>query len=143
MSLFDISSKEDKLKELEKQTNDANFWNDTENSSKVLQEIKFLKDKVTNYNSLEVQAQDLKDMIEISIEENFDGSMQDIFSEFKQLSKGVDKLETENLLSGPHDKNNAIVTIHPGAGGTESQDWAQMLYRMYNMWSEKNGFKLL
>ena len=105
VSLFDISSKEDKLKELENQTNDANFWNDTENSSKVLQEIKFLKDKVTNYNSLEVQAQDLKDMIEISIEENFDGSMQDIFSEFKQLSKGVDKLETENLLSGPHDKN--------------------------------------
>ena len=142
VSLFDISSKEDKLKELENQTNDANFWNDTENSSKVLQEIKFLKDKVTNYNSLEVQAQDLKDMIEISIEENFDGSMQDIFSEFKQLSKGVDKLETENLLSGPHDKNNAILTIHPGAGGTESQDWAQMLYRMYNMWSEKNGFKL-
>jgi peptide chain release factor 2 len=63
-------------------------------------------------------------------------------SAIKKFAKGVDKLETENLLSGPHDKNNAIVTIHPGAGGTESQDWAQMLYRMYNMWAEKNGYKL-
>ena len=60
----------------------------------------------------------------------------------KELSKNVDKLETENLLSGKHDRNNAIITIHPGAGGTESQDWAQMLYRMYTMWSEKNNFKL-
>ncbi len=68
--------------------------------------------------------------------------LNEIMASFKKFSKGVDKLETESLLSGPHDKNNAIVTIHPGAGGTESQDWAQMLYRMYNMWAEKNGFKL-
>ena len=142
MSLFDIASKEAKLKELETKTNEQDFWNDQENSSKVLQEIKLLKDKVTNFNSLLVEADDLEAMIDLANEENDESLVSEIIGSFKKLSKGVDKLETENLLSGPHDKNNAIVTIHPGAGGTESQDWAQMLYRMYNMWAEKNGFKL-
>ena len=142
MSLFDIASKEAKLKELEETTNDPAFWNDQENSSKVLQEIKLLKDKVTNFNSLHTECEDLETMIELANEENDESMVHEILSSFKKLSKGVDKLETENLLSGPHDKNNAIITIHPGAGGTESQDWAQMLYRMYNMWAEKNGFKL-
>ena len=142
MSLFDIASKEIRLKELEEMTNQENFWNNQENSAKVLQEMKQIKDKVNIYHSLLKRSDDLEVLMELANEENDESLISDIRSEFKKLSKDVDKLETENLLSGPHDECNAIVTIHPGAGGTESQDWAQMLYRMYNMWAEKNGFKL-
>ncbi len=142
MNLFDIDSKKKKLVELEAQTNSQDFWNDQEKSGKVLQEIKFLKDKVSSYESILRESDDLEVLIELAEESQDESMLPEIKSSFKSLSKNVDRLETENLLSGPHDKNNAIVTIHPGAGGTESQDWAQMLYRMYNMWCEKNGFKL-
>lgn len=142
MNLFDIFSKEKKLNELEVQTNSNEFWNDQENSAKVLQEIKILKDKVTQYKKLKTELSDLEVLIELGIEGNDDSVVPEVKIGVKQLSKGVDKLETENLLSGNHDRSNAIITIHPGAGGTESQDWAQMLYRMYTMWAEKNGFKL-
>jgi len=142
VNLFDIASKSNRLKELEETTNQEGFWNDQENSTKVLQEIKLLKDKVTTYNTIVSDLDDLEVLTQMVDEENDEAMCSEVFSSLRKLSKNVDKLETENLLSGPHDKNNAIITIHPGAGGTESQDWAQMLYRMYNMWAEKNGFKL-
>ncbi len=142
MSHFDIASKKAKLKELEDSTNDEGFWNDQESSNRVLKDIKVLKDKVISFEKINKDCEDLEVLIELTNEAEDLEMLSEVKSSFKLLSKAVDKLETENLLSGPHDKNNAIVTIHPGAGGTESQDWAQMLYRMYNMWSEKNGFKL-
>ncbi len=142
MSLFDIVQKEEKLKKLEEQTNSNDFWSDQENSTRVLQEIKILKDKVSQYKKLQTELSDLEVLIELGIDENDESVVSEVKLGLKQLSKGVDKLETENLLSGKHDRNNAIITIHPGAGGTESQDWAQMLYRMYTMWAEKNNFKL-
>ena len=142
MTLFDIANKEVKLNELEAQTNSNDFWSDQENSTKVLQEIKFLKDKVVTYKKLQTDLSDLEVLIELGIEGNDESVIPEVKNGVKQLSKSVDKLETENLLSGKHDRSNAIITIHPGAGGTESQDWAQMLYRMYTMWAEKNGFKL-
>jgi len=142
VTLFDIAKKEAKLKELEEQTNSNDFWSDQENSTKVLQEIKFLKDKVSTYKKLQTDLSDIEVLIELGIEGNDESVVPEVKIGIKQLSKGVDKLETENLLSGKHDRNNAIITIHPGAGGTESQDWAQMLYRMYTMWAEKNNFKL-
>jgi len=142
VTLFDIAQKENRLKELEGQTNEPDFWSNQENSAKVLQEIKFLKDKVIAYKKLQTELSDLEILIELALESNEDSVIPEVKSGVKQLKKGVDKLETENLLSGNHERNNAIITIHPGAGGTESQDWAQMLYRMYTMWTEKNGFKL-
>ena len=142
MNLFDITKKEITLKELERRTNEEGFWSNQEVSAKVLQEIKLLKDKVTEYKRLQTDLSDLEVLIELGMESNDESVVPEIKNGIKQLKKGVDKLETENLLSGKHDRNNAIITIHPGAGGTESQDWAQMLYRMYTMWSEKNGFKL-
>ena len=142
MNLFDIASKEARLNELEEQTNSSDFWNNQENSTKVLQEIKYLKDKVSEYNRLQSEISDLEVLIELGIEGNDDSVIPEVKAGVKQITKGVDRLETENLLSGKHDRNNAIVTIHPGAGGTESQDWAEMLYRMYTMWAEKNNFKL-
>ena len=142
VNLFDIAAKEAKLKELEEQTNSNDFWGNQENSTKVLQEIKFLKDKVTLYRKLQSELSDLEVLIELGIEGNDESVIPEVKNGTKQLLKNVDKLETENLLSGNHDRNNAIVTIHPGAGGTESQDWAQMLYRMYTMWAEKNNLKI-
>ena len=81
-------------------------------------------------------------MIELIEEANDESLIDELKQDVKKFEKGLDRLEIEALLSGPHDANNAIVTIHPGAGGTESQDWAEMLYRMYSMWCDKNGYKL-
>ena len=142
MNLFDISNKIKKLLELEEQTKDADFWNDMDNSTKVLQEIKMLKNKVNEFNSLDSFIQDTVVLIELGIEANDENVVSEVRQNIKEIAKELEKLEISNLLSGKHDSSNAIITIHPGAGGTESQDWAEMLYRMYSMWCEKNGYKL-
>ena len=142
MNLFDIASKEKALAELELKTQDAEFWSDTENSTKVLQEIKGLKNKVSSFKNLDVLIQDTKALIELGLEEKEESIIQEVRPSIKQITKSLEKLEISNLLSGKHDASNAIITIHPGAGGTESQDWAEMLYRMYSMWADKNGYKL-
>ena len=142
MSLFDIASKEKASQELELKTQEADFWTDTENSTKILQEMKVLKNKVNSFKSLDTLVQDTKALIEIGIEEKEESIIQEVKPSIKQITKSLEKLEISNLLSGKHDASNAIITIHPGAGGTESQDWAEMLYRMYSMWADKNGYKL-
>lgn len=130
------------MQELEERTNDPDFWNHQEESTKVLQEIKVLKEKVASYRKLETAASDMEVFIELGLESNDESVLAEVKTGMKELQKGLHQLETESLLSGPHDQSAAIVTIHPGAGGTESQDWAQMLYRMYTMWAEKNHFSL-
>lgn len=142
MNLFDINSKDEKLKSLEEMTNSTGFWSDQEKSSKVLQEIKMLKDKIISYNSIKKCIDDTNVLIELGEEENDESIVAEVKQAIKKIEKELEKIEIENLLSGKHDANNAIITIHPGAGGTESQDWAQMLYRMYSMWAEKNHYKL-
>ena len=142
MNLFDIDKKEQKLKELEEMTNHTEFWNDQENSKKVLQEIKVLKDKLLSYNSVRKEMDDTNVLIELGEEENDETIIPEVKHSVKELSKNLEKIEIDNLLSDRHDNSNAIITIHPGAGGTESQDWAQMLYRMYSMWAGKNHYKL-
>lgn len=142
MNLFDIANEKSRLKELEEQTKENDFWNDQERSAVVLQKIKILKDKVSNYDVLNGNLEDIHAMIELIEEANDESLIDELKQDVKKFEKGLDRLEIEALLSGPHDANNAIVTIHPGAGGTESQDWAEMLYRMYSMWCDKNGYKL-
>lgn len=142
MNLFDIANEKSRLKELEEQTKENDFWNDQEKSAVVLQKIKILKDKVSNYDVLNGNLEDIYAMIELIEEANDESLIDELKQDVKKFEKGLDRLEIEALLSGPHDANNAIVTIHPGAGGTESQDWAEMLYRMYSMWCDKNGYKL-
>lgn len=142
MNLFDIASKKQELIELEEQTKSNEFWNDKENSSKVLQKIKILKDKVGSFEEQAKLLEDIHAMIDLILEMNDESLIEELKQDVKKFSKGIDKLEIQSLLSGKHDQNNAIVTIHPGAGGTESQDWAEMLYRMYSMWCDKNGYKL-
>ncbi len=139
MSLFDISKLEEKLKELENKTSEPNFWEDTKNSTKVLTNIKSLKHKITTYKDLKAEVENLIELSELATEDDAD-IVKEILKNTKKLEKDVEKFEISTLLSGKYDANNAIVTIHPGAGGTESQDWAEMLYRMYTRWATKNGY---
>lgn len=142
MSLFDITVLEKNLKELEEQTTKQEFWEDTENTTKVLSEIKKIKRKYTKYQELEKELNNLLELSELVQEEYDEEIANDIIKNTKKEQKNLEKLELETLLSGKYDSNNAIVTIHPGAGGTESQDWAEMLYRMYTRWATKNEYEV-
>ena len=140
MNLFDIANLKTQLQDLENQTTDANFWNDTQNSSKILTKIKKIKSKCETYQKLETEINNLIEMSELLQLEYDEEMAKDTIRTTKQTAKDIEKLEIETLFSGKYDNNNAIVTIHPGAGGTESQDWAEMLYRMYTRWATQNNF---
>ncbi len=142
MSLFDILHLGNRLNELEDQTSKSEFWEDTENTAKVLSEIKKIKNKYSKYKNLEKEIQNLLELSELVQLEYDEEIAKDIIKNTKLEQKILEKLELETLLSGKYDSNNAIVTIHPGAGGTESQDWAEMLYRMYTRWATKNEYQV-
>lgn len=142
MSPFDVANLEKNLKDLENQTTQENFWNDSQKSTKVLAEIKKIKNKYTNFRELEKEMQNLQELTELVQLENDEEIIKDILRSTKKIEKEIEKLELKTLLSGKYDGNNAIVTIHPGAGGTESQDWAEMLYRMYTRWATKNEYEV-
>jgi peptide chain release factor 2 len=127
------------LAEVEKQAAEPNLWNEPKKSQQVMREKKRLEDMLSNEAELTRRSDDISAYFDLSREgENVDA---DIRRELDSLREFVDRLETESLLSGKHDALNAIVTIHPGAGGTESQDWADMLLRMYLRWAERRGFE--
>jgi peptide chain release factor 2 len=118
------------------------FWDDNEAAQKVIGEVNVLKDAVTKVTSLEGIAEDLQTLIELIVEEKDESMLPELEEGITDLIQKVDDFELELLLSEPHDKNNAILELHPGAGGTESQDWAEMLLRMYTRWAEAKGFKV-
>ena len=143
MSLFDIETLEQKLNELEDQTQKEEFWQKSPNETgKVLSQIKQLKNKVEKYKKINQELTNLQDLTELAYMENDEEIVKDIVKTTSNLEKEVNELQLETLLSGKYDKNNAILTLHPGAGGTESQDWAEMLYRMYTRWANKNGYEI-
>ena len=142
MSPFDIARLEKELKELELETSKSEFWEDTENTTKVLSKIKNLKNKYTKYKELEKEITNLLELSELVKQEYDEEIARDIIKNTKKEQKNLEKLELETLLSGKYDSNNTIITIHPGAGGTESQDWAEMLYRMYTRWATKNEYEV-
>ena len=142
MNLFDIANSENELKELEEKTLDPNFWSNSDSSKVVLEKIKRLKNKVQEYNKVKEQLYNSTEMIELIMIENDESLANELVSESKKIEKEIENLELKTYLSGKYDSNNAILTLHPGAGGTESQDWAEMLYRMYSRWANKNGFEL-
>jgi peptide chain release factor 2 len=116
------------------------FWDDMENSQKVLQKTKQLKDKVERYETLKTAWEDTIMLIDMANEENDESMLPEISKSVSHITEELDKLTLETLLSGHYDKNNAIMTFHAGAGGTEAQDWCEMLIRMYQMWAQKNGY---
>ena len=137
-----IEEAKERAADLEKETLVENFWNDAEKSSRKLQQIKQLKDNVESYEELQSKLEDALTLCEMAIEENDEGSVEEVLSETEFIETEAERKRIESLLSGPYDKNNAILSFHPGAGGTEAQDWASMLYRMYTRWGEKHGFNV-
>lgn len=118
------------------------FWDDLDNSQKVLQESKSLENKINKYNKLNDSLEDIIALIELSIEEGVTESDDDINSEIEVFEKTLEEMRLSSLLTGEYDNSNAILTFHAGAGGTEAQDWAEMLYRMYHRWAERHNFKV-
>ena len=139
---FDIPKLEKELNELEDKTMQEGFWNDQNSSNKILAEIKSRKSKISKYKELKSDLQNVIELIELVEIEQDESLESEINSSSKKIGKEIEKFELQTLLSGKYDSNNAILTIHPGAGGTESQDWAEMLYRMYSRWATKNGYEV-
>ncbi len=128
------------IEQLEAQSMRPDFWDDMENSQKVLQKTKQLKDKVEAFENLKTKWEDTLVLIELANEENDESMLPDIVKATEEIESQIDSMTLETLLSGAYDKNNAIMTFHAGAGGTEAQDWCEMLIRMYQMWAQKNGY---
>lgn len=135
-------------KQLDEQAAQPDFWNDVENTKKVLKEQKTVNEKVGSYESLVRMYEDAQTMLELAAEEEFDSEeeqesfLQEIRSSLKEIAQRIEEEKLSALLSGEFDQNNAILSFHAGAGGTEAQDWVQMLYRMYARWSERHHFKV-
>lgn len=136
----------EKMKEeisgLEAQSAEDGFWDDLENSQKVLQRTSMLKNKVADYNSIKTLYEDTLTLIELANEEEDESLIDECTESVNKVEAEIDRLTLTTLLSGEYDANNAILNFHAGAGGTEAQDWALMLYRMYNRWGERHGFKV-
>lgn len=137
-----LEAAEKEIEELEAASARDGFWNDVENSQKVQKRLKNLKDKVENYNRLCTSWEDMMTMCEMAIEENDDSMLPELQAEFADFTQKLESTRLSTLLTGEYDANNAILTFHAGAGGTEAQDWASMLYRMYNMWADRHGYKV-
>jgi len=131
----------EELRLLEEESAGDGFWSDLENSQKVLQRIKQLKDKTAKFGKLAGTWSDLMALCQIATEENDESLLPELTEEFKAFSEALETARLETLLSGEYDRCNAIVSFHAGAGGTEAQDWVQMLYRMYTRWAERQGMK--
>ena len=126
---------------LEEKTLAPDFWNSGDSSS-VLQQIKSMKDKVEAFEKLKKRCEDACVLAEMGLEENDESVLEEVLSEQASISEEIETRRIATLLSGEYDKNNAIISFHPGAGGTEAQDWAQMLYRMYTRWGERHGYNV-
>ena len=130
------------IEELEAMSARDGFWNDVEKSQKVQKRLKTLKGKVESYEKLCASWDDMYTLCEMAIEENDESMLSELQSEFAAFSEKAESMRLSTLLTGEYDANNAILTFHAGAGGTEAQDWASMLYRMYNMWADRHGYKV-
>ena len=139
---FDVAAKTDEMRRLEADSEMPNFWDDADKARNIMQQISTLKEWVNGWNDAQKAVEDGKTMIGLAEEMN-DASMEaDVLAEIKRAEELVNNLELKNILSGPDDARNAILTINAGAGGTEAQDWSQMLMRMYMRWAERRGCQI-
>lgn len=135
-------SKKQRVEELEREMEVPNFWDDAERAQKMTIELKNFKDIISTVEGLEQQYDDILELIQMAYEENDPALIPDIQSEYSEFTTTLEELRINTLLSGEYDKNNAILRLNAGAGGTESCDWAGMLYRMYTRYAEKKGFSV-
>jgi peptide chain release factor 2 len=136
---FDVAAGKEELKRIETQASSPDFWNDQEAAQKLLQKRTALEKKIQRQEHFDSQISDAGVLFEFADED--EESLKELRSLIERLEHEISVAETEMLLAGGNDQLNAICTIHPGAGGTESQDWAEMLLRMYLKWAEQRGFK--
>ena len=141
-SALKIEKISEEAEELEQKTLVPNFWDDAANSSKILRQLKQIKDTLEEYEGLRTALDDAITLADMGIEENDESVVEEVLAELERIQALEEKMRLETLLSGEYDSCNAIVSLHPGAGGTEAQDWASMLYRMYNRWAESHGFNV-
>lgn len=139
---LNINNIESEIKKLEAKTSEADFWSDQQNSGLVITKMKRLQNKLARFKKIEIEYENLSSLNELLLEEEDAELGKEVLKNTEKLEEEIEHLQLETLLSGKYDKNNAIVTLHPGAGGTESQDWAEMLYRMYCKWASSNGFEV-
>ncbi|MFK3935992.1 peptide chain release factor 2 [Alkalihalobacillus sp. NPDC078783] len=139
---LDLDEKQERIAELEEKMTDPEFWNNQDTAQEVINESNGLKEQVDTFLSMESTYEDLEVSYEL-VKEEADSELEaELASGVSELSQTIDQFELQLLLSEPYDKNNAILELHPGAGGTESQDWASMLLRMYTRWADQKGFKV-
>ncbi|MGN0511484.1 MAG: peptide chain release factor 2 [Lachnospiraceae bacterium] len=139
---LDLANKEKRIQELEREMEAPNFWDDPQRSQQMMKELKYLKDDIETYNKLETQKEDIETLLEMGYEEEDPELIPEIQEALEEFQKEFENIRVKTLLSGEYDENNAIVTLHAGAGGTEACDWSSMLYRMYTRWAEAKGFEV-
>src|SRR3954447_5731843 len=140
--IFDVEKSTARLAELNKLTEDPNLWNDPQKAQKLMQERTSLEDALNGIGKVERELEDHAGMIELGEAENDQGVVGEAEAALKNLKKEVARRELEALLAGEADRFDSYLEVHAGAGGTESQDWAEMLLRIYTRWAEKHGFKV-
>ena len=141
MSIFDIAKRQERIKTLEEKMAKPDFWQDRKQAKSIMKEVSSHREIVQQWYRLQEEARDIEEFFAISDEVSEAGLKEEISGAIWKLDKDIEELELRSLLSGEDDPKNAILAIHPGAGGTESQDWAQMLMRMYLRWAERHGYQ--
>ncbi len=141
-NVLNIDAAKEEIEQLHNKAAEPTFWDDMEKSQKILQRTKMLENRVEDDRRLNAQADDIATLIEMYQEEEDDSLLDDIKSELETFAEKIDKITLSTLLTGEYDANNAIINFHAGAGGTEAQDWTEMLIRMYIHWGEAHGYKV-
>ncbi|MBQ3284086.1 MAG: peptide chain release factor 2 [Ruminococcus sp.] len=141
-SALGLGQMRSEIQQLENRAAEPGFWDDMENSQKILQRTSNLKAKVEKYEKLEARYEDALALIELGDEAEDESLIEEAQAEIDAIRADIDRQRLETLLTGEYDKNNAILTFHAGSGGTEAQDWAEMLYRMYTRWAAAHGFNV-
>ncbi|WP_288183088.1 peptide chain release factor 2 [uncultured Sporomusa sp.] len=139
---LDVAGKTEQIEELEDKMSDPAFWDNPDEAQKIAQEVTRLKDSIGQYRDMADRHSDMAVLWQLGMEENDESVYPEVAAALTALERDMEHLELTLMLSGEYDANNAILTLHAGAGGTEAQDWAQMLLRMYVRWAEKNNYKL-
>lgn len=138
--LLDINRKEATIKGLQERSSSQDLWNDPKEAQKILRELKSLETQVDSWKELRSRAEDLSILTDAAVEEKLESSEKELSVDLAALAADISSLELTTLMAGEYDRNNAIVAINAGAGGTDAQDWAQVLLRMYSRWAEKKGY---
>ena len=137
---LNVDGAKDELERLHAMAEAPGFWDDPEKSQKIMVQTKQLEGKCARFAKMQSQREDLLTLCEMALEENDDSMLEELKTGYAELEADMESARLETLLTGDYDRNNALMSFHAGAGGTEAQDWCQMLYRMYTRWAERHGF---